>query len=70
MNRYGVCLRVHCPRPPIFGEAEQVPGFGKVFVKFTNEKESERAKQGIYRRRFNGRPVDSIYYPVEKMDNN
>lgn len=70
MSRYGTCVRVHCPRPPIFGEAETVPGFGKVFVKFTTEKDAEKAKMGIYRRRFNGRGVDTIYYPVEKMDNN
>lgn len=70
MNRYGVCLKVFCPRPPIFGEAEHVSGFGKVFVKFASDTDSERAKQGIYRRRFNGRAVDSIYYPQEKFDNN
>ena len=64
MNRYGNCLRVHCPRPPLFGSTEQVLGYGKVYVRFSNEQESEKAKQGIYRRRFNGRIVESIYYPV------
>lgn len=70
MNRYGTCLKVHCPRPPLFGEAETVPGYGKVFVKFTKEEDAEKAKQCIYRRRFNGRAVESIYYPPEKFDNN
>lgn len=66
MNRYGECLKVHCPRPPRFGEAETVPGYGKVYVRFKTELEAEKAKQGLFRRRFNGRPVDSIYFPLEK----
>ena len=70
MMRYGTCLRVHCPRPPMFGEAEQVLGYGKVYVRFSNDQESEKAKQGIYKRRFNGRIVESIYYPEQKFVNN
>jgi hypothetical protein len=34
MNRYGKCLKVHVPRPPIFGDPNSVPGFGKVYVRF------------------------------------
>jgi splicing factor U2AF subunit len=68
MSRYGNCLKVHCPRAPLFGEAESVPGFGKVFVKFSTEEDAEKARSGVYRRRFNGRAVDTIYYPVEKFD--
>jgi len=70
MMRYGTCLRAHCPKAPIFGDAEAVPGYGKVFVKFKKEEEAEKARQGIYRRRFNDRIVDSIYFPEEKFDNN
>ena len=44
MQRYGECQKVHCPRPPMFGEASSVPGYGKVYVKFSNEEESEKAK--------------------------
>jgi splicing factor U2AF subunit len=44
MMRYGNCLRVHCPRPPMFGSAEQILGYGKVYVRFSNELESEKAK--------------------------
>ena len=70
MNRYGTCLKVHCPRPPLFGEAENVPGYGKVYVRFQSEKDSEKAKQGLWKRRFNGRFVDTIYYPLEKFIKN
>ena len=70
MMRYGTCIRAHCPKEPIFGDAEAVPGYGKVFVKFKKEEEAEKARQGIYRRRFNDRIVDSIYFPEEKFDNN
>ena len=68
--RYGNCVKVHCPRPPLFGEAESEPGYGKVFIKFSRDEEAEKARAALYRRRFNGRPVESIYYPLEKFDNN
>lgn len=67
MSKYGNCLRVFCPQPPMFGEAESVSGFGKVYVRFTNEVEAEKAKLAVYRRKFNGRIVESIYYPLEKF---
>lgn len=70
MSRYGTCLRVYCPRPPMFGGAESVSGFGKVYVRFQNEVDSEKAKQAVYRRKFNGRIVESIYYPLEKFMKN
>ena len=34
MNRYGVCLKLHVPRPPLFGDPYSVVGFGKVYVRF------------------------------------
>ena len=37
MIRYGNCMKVHCPRPPLFGSAESEPGFGKVYVKFETD---------------------------------
>jgi hypothetical protein len=54
----------------MFGEAESVSGYGKVYVRFTNEVEAEKAKQAVYRRKFNGRIVESIYYPLEKFMKN
>ena len=68
MNRYGKCVKVHCPRPPLFGDPTSVPGVGKVYVRFENEVDSEKAKHRIYRRRFNGRAVEPLYYPLEKYN--
>jgi len=44
MKKYGTVVKVHCPRPPLFGDPLSVPGVGKVYVKFTNEVDSEKAK--------------------------
>lgn len=44
MSRFGQVVKVHCPRPPLFGDPMQVPGVGKVYVRFTNEEDSEKAK--------------------------
>ena len=44
MNRYGKCVKVYCPRPPLFGDPYSVPGYGKVYVRFDNEIDSEKAK--------------------------
>ena len=65
MMRYGKCLKVEVPRPPLFGDPESLPSFGKVFVMFTTAEEAERAKIALFRRRFNGRVVDVLYYPEE-----
>jgi hypothetical protein len=48
MNRYGKCVKVHVPRPPMFGDPYTAPGFGKVYVKFNTEIESEKAKHVSY----------------------
>ena len=68
MIRYGRCLKVHCPRPPLFGDPGSEPGFGKVYVKFEKEDEAERCKHSLFKRRFNGRFVDVMYYPEEKFN--
>ena len=70
MKRYGCVLRVHVPRPPIYGDPSSVPGFGKVYVKFSTEQEAEKCKHAIFKRRFNGRAVDVYYYPEEKFNKN
>ena len=67
MQRYGKCLRVDVPRPPLFGDPFDMPGFSKVFVLFSSEQEAERAKIALFRRRFNGRVVDVAFFPEEKM---
>ena len=50
----------------MFGDPLSVPGVGKVYVRFNNEEDSEKAKHAIFRRRFNGRAVEPLYYPLEK----
>ena len=67
MMRYGKCLKVEVPRPPLFGDPESLPAFGKVFVMFTTSEESERAKIALFRRLFNSRVVEVMYYPEEKF---
>jgi hypothetical protein len=68
MSRYGNCIKVVVPRPPLFGDPTQTPGFGHAFVLFEKTEFSERAKQALFRRRLNGKPVDSIYFPEEKFN--
>ena len=68
MLRYGNCIKVHCPRPPLFGDPKSEPGYGKVYVKFDNEQTAEICKHSLYRRRFNSRFIESMYYPEEKFN--
>jgi len=67
MAKHGKVIKVHCPRPPMFGDPFSVPGFGKVYVRFNTADEAEKAKHSIYKRRFNGRAVDAVFYPEEKF---
>jgi hypothetical protein len=46
-----------------------MPGFGKVFVLFTSTEGAEKAKIALFRRRFNGRVVEVLYFPEEKFKN-
>lgn len=61
MMRYGKCLRVVVPRPPLFGDpgATNSAGLGRVYVRFREMDEAKRAKDSIFRKRFNGRAVDA-----------
>ena len=68
MKRYGHCMEVVAPRPPLFGDPMAMPGFGKVFVLFSCAEEAEKAKIAIFRRRFNGRVVDAMYFPEDKFN--
>ena len=67
MRRYGNCLRVEVPRPPLFGDPYEMPGFGKAFAVFSAQEEAERAKIALFRRRFNGRVVEAAFFPEEKL---
>ena len=67
MNRYGKCQKVEVPRPPIFGDPYAMPGFSKAFALFSSTAEAERAKIALFRRRFNGRVIEAMFFPEEKM---
>jgi len=69
MMRYGKCVRVEAPRPPLFGDPYDMPGFSKVFILFSTPEESNRAKIALFRRRFNGRVVEAMFFPEEKLLN-
>ena len=67
MMRWGRVRRVVVPRPPIFGDPYSISGFGKVFVLFDNPSEATAAKQIAVKRMFNGRTLDCLYFPEEKL---
>ena len=67
MLRYGHCERVEVPRPPLFGDPYSMPGFSKAFALFSSSHEAERAKISLFRRRFNGRVVEAMFFPEEKL---
>ena len=69
MLRYGRCERVEVPRPPLFGDPYAMPGFSKAFALFVSTEDAERAKIALFRRRFNGRAVEAMFFPEEKMLN-
>ena len=67
MLKYGKVIKVHIPKPTMIGDPYTVPGFGKVYVRFENEKDCEKAKHSIYKRRFNDRYIEALFYPEEKF---
>jgi RNA recognition motif-containing protein len=67
MMRYGKCLRVTVPRPPLFGDPFSSAGFGRVYVRFREVDDAKRAKEGIQKRRFNGRVVEVHFYPEDRF---
>ena len=67
MMRYGKCIRVTVPRPPLFGDPYSNAGFGRVYVRFREVDEAKRAKEGISKRRFNSRAVEVQYYPEDRF---
>lgn len=57
------------PRPPLFGDPYDMPGYSKAFALFASPAEAERTKIALYRRRFNGRVVEAMFFPEEKLMN-
>ena len=68
--KYGDVKRCHLPRPPKYGDPHLLKGFGKVFVRYANEKDAENAKMKLFKRRFNDRYLEVNYYPEDKFINN
>ena len=46
-----------------------MPGFTNAFALFTSPLEAERAKIALFRRRFNGRVIEAMFFPEEKLHN-
>jgi hypothetical protein len=47
MMRFGKCLKVTVPRPPLFGDPYSNAGFGRVYIRFREVDDAKRAKEGI-----------------------
>jgi hypothetical protein len=41
LAKYGNCLKVTVPRPPLFGDKSQTQGFGNCFALFSSIKDAE-----------------------------
>ena len=67
MLRYGNVIRVVVPRPPLYGDPYQMPGFGRVYVRFREVEDAKRAKEALVKRRFNGRAVEALFYPEDRF---
>ena len=67
MVRYGKVVKVHVPRPPLFSDPYSMPGYGRVYVRFKEVHEEERARDALQRRRFNDRVVEAQYYPEDSF---
>ena len=69
MCEYGKVVRVHIPKPPLLGDGKAMPpGVGKVYVKFEQTEEAARAKKAMLGRRYEGRVVETMFYPEEKFN--
>lgn len=62
MIKYGNVVKVHVPRPPKYGDPFAMKDFGKVFVQYTTADEAEKAKNAIFKRRFNDKSVEVTYH--------
>lgn len=67
MIHYGKVVRVCVPRPPLYGDPFSTPGFGRVYVRYKEIEEAQRAKEALHRRRFNGRVVEVQFYPEDRF---
>lgn len=66
-NKYGKTLKVAVPRPPLFGDPAQTPGFGHAFVLMSTIDDAQKVKNALMRRKMNGLALETIYFPEEKF---
>lgn len=65
-SRHGTIEQIVIPRPK---EGEEVPGVGKIFVKFASMDDCIMAQKAIAGRQFNDRAVITAYYDEDKFKN-
>ena len=65
-SRHGTIEQIVIPRPK---EGEDVPGVGKIFVKFASMDDCIMAQKAIAGRQFNDRAVITAYYDEDKFKN-
>lgn len=67
VNKYGRSLKVSVPRPPLFGDPNQTPGFGNAFILMATIEDAQKVKNALMRRKMNGKPMETTYFPEEKF---
>jgi hypothetical protein len=67
VNQYGKSICVKVPRPPLFGDPMQTPGFGHAFVLMASVEDAQKAKAALLKRKMNGIPLEAHYFPEEKF---
>ncbi|KAJ5908052.1 hypothetical protein N7495_000734 [Penicillium taxi] len=65
-EKYGTVLGVKIPRP--IGSNRQVPGIGKIFVKFDKDESATAALKALAGRKFSDRTVVVSYFNEENYD--
>jgi splicing factor U2AF subunit len=70
MEQYGKVLQVVAPKPsPAYRPGMPLePGVGRAYVMFDNPNDAQVGKEAMKGRRFEGRVVDAMFYPVEKFN--
>jgi len=67
VNKYGKSIKVTVPRPPLFGDPLQTPGFGHAFVLMQTIEDATKVKSALVRRKMNGIPLETVYFPEDKF---
>jgi len=65
-SKFGQLLEINIPRPST--DDSDVPGLGKVFLKYSSDVEAQKAFSQLSGRRFSNRTVVTSYLEPEKFD--